>query len=559
DPVARERQRHLQRRAPLRAPERERRLLEVAIDRLDRRARRPYQQRQRHHRGRDHGRIPGEDDGPAGRRVERSLEPAAAAEQHDQVVAGDRRRQHQRQRDEEIDQRPAPKPPPGQHVRERDADGGVQGGGEHGHADRQAEGGERLGRHRALDGGSKPERAAAATRAGSVRLTAVGYRGRPAPRAGQRPRCWMAVSAQFTPNTSARSSSDSATATSKLPLLVSSAMAVVSVRVWPLILPPTIMEAPISEITPPKPAITATSMGSRASRRTTATICVREAPRASICNRNFSGTFWTAASVMPITIGVAMTAWASTMAPGVYRSSHAPRGPLRHSRRDTNRPTTTGGRPMPAFTRDTAAGRPGKRTSASIAPDGTPSASDTSVASVDTSSDSQSTAYTSASPLTSRRSASTTPPTTRSMLAAARRQRLAGQRQLDDALIHAPRAHVGLAGQDMQHPTVVTEDEGAVPLHAVERGGAQELAHQQRAEPLALPAVLHHDRELDHALLAGDRLVSGDTYEGPGLRRRVLGHDGEAALVVDVREEMGPVGRQPLHDREESLIDGAAT
>ena len=50
---------------------------------------------------------------------------------------------------------------------------------------------------------------------------------------------------------------DSAMATSKLPLPVSSTIAVVSVRVWPLMLPPTIMEAPISEITPPKPAMTA--------------------------------------------------------------------------------------------------------------------------------------------------------------------------------------------------------------------------------------------------------------------------------------------------------------
>ena len=75
-------------------------------------------------------------------------------------------------------------------------------------------------------------------------------------------------------------------ATSKLPLPVSRTMAVVSVRVWPLMLPPTIMDAPISEMMPPKPAMTAASMGSRASRSTTHTICTREAPSARSCRRN---------------------------------------------------------------------------------------------------------------------------------------------------------------------------------------------------------------------------------------------------------------------------------
>ena len=58
-------------------------------------------------------------------------------------------------------------------------------------------------------------------------------------------------------------------------------------------------------------------MGSRASRSTTPTICVREAPSPRSWSRNFSGTFCTAASVMPMTIGAAITAWASTMAAGV--------------------------------------------------------------------------------------------------------------------------------------------------------------------------------------------------------------------------------------------------
>ena len=66
DAVAGQRQRHLQRRPPLRAAERVGRSLEVAIDRLDRRPRRAHEQRQRHHRGRDHRRVPGERDAPAG-------------------------------------------------------------------------------------------------------------------------------------------------------------------------------------------------------------------------------------------------------------------------------------------------------------------------------------------------------------------------------------------------------------------------------------------------------------------------------------------------------------
>ena len=109
----------------------------------------------------------------------------------------------------------------------------------------------------------------------------------------------------------------SAIATSKLPLPVSSTMAVVSVRVWPLMLPPTIIDAPISEITPPKPAMTAASTGNRASFSTHHTICGREAPRPRSWSRNAGGTFCTAASVMPVTIGAAITACASTIAVGV--------------------------------------------------------------------------------------------------------------------------------------------------------------------------------------------------------------------------------------------------
>jgi hypothetical protein len=81
-------------------------------------------------------------------------------------------------------------------------------------------------------------------------------------------RCWIEVSAQFTRNVISSRISESAIATSKLPFPVSSTVAVVKTRVDPRILPPTIIEAPTSEITPPKPAMTAASM--RASRSSTA-------------------------------------------------------------------------------------------------------------------------------------------------------------------------------------------------------------------------------------------------------------------------------------------------
>ena len=77
------------------------------------------------------------------------------------------------------------------------------------------------------------------------------------------------------------------------------------------------MEAPTSEITPPKPAITAASIGSRASLSNTHSICACEAPSPSICSRNASGTCCTAARESPVTIGAAITNWPATIADGV--------------------------------------------------------------------------------------------------------------------------------------------------------------------------------------------------------------------------------------------------
>ena len=69
----------------------------------------------------------------------------------------------------------------------------------------------------------------------------------------------MTVSQMFTPNASARSISPSARATERLPRPVSVTIAVVSTRVLPRRLPPTVIEAPTSEITAPNPAMMAAS------------------------------------------------------------------------------------------------------------------------------------------------------------------------------------------------------------------------------------------------------------------------------------------------------------
>ena len=57
--------------------------------------------------------------------------------------------------------------------------------------------------------------------------------------------------------------------------------AMLATRVCPGMLPPTIIEAPTSETTPPNPAITAASRGSRASLARSQYVCTREAPSPS--------------------------------------------------------------------------------------------------------------------------------------------------------------------------------------------------------------------------------------------------------------------------------------
>ena len=70
-------------------------------------------------------------------------------------------------------------------------------------------------------------------------------------------------------------------------------------------------------MTAPNPAMTAARSGSRASRISSHSICHRVAPRARICRRSLGLRDPMAASVIPVTIGAAITVWAITMAVGV--------------------------------------------------------------------------------------------------------------------------------------------------------------------------------------------------------------------------------------------------
>src|SRR5262249_33096968 len=96
------------------------------------------------------------------------------------------------------------------------------------------------------------------------------------------------------------------------------------------------------------------------------------------------------------------------------------------------------------------------------------------------------------------------------------------------------------------------EDPGSEVGDAVVGGGAEQLREQQRAKPLALPAVLDDDRDLRHAVVG--RLVARDSDQR-GRRRGEIFEDGrEAAHIVDVGEKACPVRRQTAMYGEEALV-----
>ena len=89
-----------------------------------------------------------------------------------------------------------------------------------------------------------------------------------------------------------------------------------------------------------------------------------------------------------MTTGAAITTSAITIAPGVYMRPSPPRMPLRHRRRATNRPATTGGRAIPVFTTLSTTWRDRNRDRASHVPMGSPMSRLISVAAPETASDS---------------------------------------------------------------------------------------------------------------------------------------------------------------------------
>ena len=110
-------------------------------------------------------------------------------------------------------------------------------------------------------------------------------------------------------------------------------MAVVSTRVWPSMLPPTIRTAPTSEKLLPRAVATARAMPLRASRSTARRACHGLAPRLRTWRIRSGGTASTAAMVIPTTNGRARTVWARTIACGVNSQPSEPSGPLRESSR----------------------------------------------------------------------------------------------------------------------------------------------------------------------------------------------------------------------------------
>src|SRR2546426_12417841 len=88
--------------------------------------------------------------------------------------------------------------------------------------------------------------------------------------------------------------SPSASASPKSPWLVYRATAVVRVRVWPRMLPPTVMADPISATTWPKAVVITAASANRASRATVHAVRQRPAPRGSAGRRGGGGAPWAA-------------------------------------------------------------------------------------------------------------------------------------------------------------------------------------------------------------------------------------------------------------------------
>src|ERR1041385_2631671 len=162
-------------------------------------------------------------------------------------------------------------------------------------------------------------------------------------------------------------------ASGRSPLLVSSAMVVVITRVTPSMFPPTIITAPTSAAARPNPARIGVRSEKRVSQSRVSAAFIRPAPSDRSCSSyssQASSIAWRESAAM---IGRIRIVWATTIAEGVKRIPSAPSGPARESKRYTSNPTTTGGKPMSAFSTTITVWRPGKRPTAIAAPIGRPS------------------------------------------------------------------------------------------------------------------------------------------------------------------------------------------
>jgi len=129
--------------------------------------------------------------------------------------------------------------------------------------------------------------------------------------------------------------------------------------------------------------------------------------------------------------------------------------------------------------------------------------------------------------------------------------------QLRHAQLSFSRLDTRTSGDEIEHSSIVCEHVSAEPEAGSRRRSLEDLLEESRAETSVLPAVLYDERDLDGVSLAG-RVVSAHGDEHP-LAARVRFDDQRKALpVVHGREIPRPVGRQPLHDREEPLIHGIA-
>src|SRR5262245_57914707 len=194
----------------------------------------------------------------------------------------------------------------------------------------------------------------------------------------------MIVSERFTAKDNPRSMRPSRRALSSSPRLVSVTIAVVSTRVLLSRLPPTTIDAPTSEMIAPKAAIIVARSPSLASLARSHIVRRRPAPRTVSRSPSLGWSAWIDAVVKPTTMGVAMRNCASAIPVFVYMRLNSPSGPLRTSRIQTTRPTTTGGIPIPVLMNPSRMVRPRKLLRAMVYPMGTPASTANAVATLET-------------------------------------------------------------------------------------------------------------------------------------------------------------------------------